>query len=159
MMYGVVLHAMKSALLGIRVRWQRIGRAGDFHTTPVTVQQTSAPRTAGLSPASAVAAAPASDAPPVTNPIFVAETRRRARRAIWAGLATAGVASVTAAAIFASLLLPGGATTALVRLPVGSVARASSHARAAAAGPVLHVQPARYSTSCRFSKPRFYCAG
>jgi cellulose synthase/poly-beta-1,6-N-acetylglucosamine synthase-like glycosyltransferase/peptidoglycan/xylan/chitin deacetylase (PgdA/CDA1 family) len=159
MMYGVVLHAMKSALLGIRVRWQRIGRTGDFHSTPVKVEPTAVSRSAALSPVLTVAAAAESTAPPATSPVFVDETRRRARRAIRAGLATAGIASVTAAAIFASLLLPGGATTALIRLPVGSVARASSHARAASAGPVLHVRPVRHSTSCTFSKRHSYCAG
>jgi hypothetical protein len=159
MMYGVVLHAMKSALLGIRVRWQRIGRTGDFHTAPVEVEPAAAPRFAAFRPIPAAAPATESDPAPATSPVFVDESRRRARRAIRAGLATAGVASITAAAIFASLLLPGGATTALLRLPVGSVARVSSHARAASAGPVLHLHPDHYSTSCVFSRRHSYCTG
>jgi cellulose synthase/poly-beta-1,6-N-acetylglucosamine synthase-like glycosyltransferase/peptidoglycan/xylan/chitin deacetylase (PgdA/CDA1 family) len=158
MMYGVVLHAMKSALLGIRVRWQRIARTGDFHTAPVTtgppvLQRASAGR---LRAPAAVARA---TSPPVTRPIFVDESRRRARRAIRAGLATAGVASVAAVAIFASVVLPADRTSAIIRLPVGPVARVSSHARAADAGSVLHVRPVRYAGGPRISKRLFYRSG
>lgn len=122
LMYGVVLHAIKSALLGVRVRWQRITRTGDFHTVPVDVDATSA-RAAEAGVVTAVAADVAArstlPAGPLL-PVFVDDTRRKSRRGIRAGLVAAGMAAVAALAVFASLTGPTGHETALSQLPTAS---------------------------------------
>ncbi len=123
LMYGVVLHALKSAVLGIRVRWQRITRTGDFRTVPVEVDgKTSAGPTAPVTVMTSNAVG--GGTPPATTParpVFVDDSRRRTRRAIRFGLAAAWTAAVAALAVLASLAVPVSHETTLSQLPSGDV--------------------------------------
>jgi cellulose synthase/poly-beta-1,6-N-acetylglucosamine synthase-like glycosyltransferase len=119
-MYGVVLHAIKSALLGIRVRWQRITRIGDFRSTPVDLSG-AASAIAGTPPLAGVAREPAvgptATAGTPAPPVFVDDTSRRSRRAIRAGLVAAALAAAAAFAVFASLAFRVSHQTSLSQLP------------------------------------------
>ncbi len=122
MMYGVVLHALKSALLGIRVRWQRITRTGDFAAAPsadvrtIPVPSSLAGSVPTARPAE-VAASTSRPEPAVAGaPIFVDDTRRRGRRAVRFGLAAAAAVTVAAGAVFASIALPSTGGSQLAAL-------------------------------------------
>jgi cellulose synthase/poly-beta-1,6-N-acetylglucosamine synthase-like glycosyltransferase/peptidoglycan/xylan/chitin deacetylase (PgdA/CDA1 family) len=122
-MYGVVLHAIKSALLGSRVRWQRITRIGDFHGTPVDLGG-AASAIAGTIPLAGVtmgrAVPRAATAGTPAPPVFVDDTRRRTRRAIRVGLVAAGLAAAAAFALFASLAFRVSHETSVSQLPTAT---------------------------------------
>jgi poly-beta-1,6 N-acetyl-D-glucosamine synthase len=123
LMYGVVLHAIKSALLGIRVRWQRIARTGDFRTVPVDLRNSTAggdatTRTVAIS--GDLAGHDPAAGEPSALPVFVDDTRRRTRRAIRAGLTAAGTAAAAALAVFGSLTAPIWTPGWLTGLPSAS---------------------------------------
>jgi hypothetical protein len=123
LMYGVVLHAVKSAVLGTRVRWQLITRTGDFSTVPVDLTGT-APAASDTTPPATVTLGVAMPHPAAaataTTPVFVDDTRRRTRRAIQAGLVVAGLAAAAAFAVFASLAFRVSQETSLSQLPAAS---------------------------------------
>lgn len=143
MMYAVVLHALKSAVLGVRVRWQRITRTGALGNAAPAREKRREPTIAAPVPASATGVATVAASPLVSpaRPVFVDDSRRRTRNAIRLGLATAGAAALVALSVFASLVLPAttnGQTADFARsgaqhVPVTTVVSSGAVKHAAAA--------------------------
>ncbi len=145
LMYGVVLHAIKSALLGVRVRWQRITRTGDFHTVPVDLEAAASSSIASLSAATPARRTPERALTPASASaaaVFVDDTRRRTRRGIRVGLGAASVLATTALAVFASLAIPIWTRGDLGDLPASS--------RPSAVTPIAGMDP---TTSARPPRP------